>query len=99
MQQKTEHIFTKLTRYFSSIGIGGSRVERTRRTPTPRRNPILSFSHTFSPKSARVGGRRAPPTNGLAPPQQEKPGSATDWKVVLFSYNTFHDPVITFYEK
>ena len=32
--------------------------------------PVLSFSHTFLPKSARVGGRR-PASNGSAPLQWE----------------------------
>ena len=33
---------------------------------TPIRDPILSFSHTFSPKSARIGGQ-CPPQNGSMP--------------------------------
>ena len=37
----------------------------------PQRDSILSYLHTFLPKSARVGGRRPPPPNG-------NPGSATD---------------------
>ena len=36
----------------------------------PKRDPFLSFSHTFSPKSARVGGRCALPMGN--------PGPATD---------------------
>ena len=35
-----------------------------------QQDPFLSFSHTFSPKSVRVGGW-CPPPNGSAPPQQE----------------------------
>ena len=46
------------------IILGGSN-----RASPPKWDPILSFSHTFSPKSARVGGR-CPPTGNL--------GSATD---------------------
>ena len=42
---------------------------RARRTP-PLWDPILSFSHTFSLKSAHVGGPRPPPTGN--------PGSATE---------------------
>ena len=41
----------------------------------PLRDPILSFSHTFSLKSAHVGGQRPPP-NGLTAPTGE-PGSAS----------------------
>ena len=53
--------------------IGGSRGGRAGRTP-PLRDPILSFSHTFSPKSTRVGGPRLP-LMGPRPPM-ENPGSA-----------------------
>ena len=42
--------------------------------PLPQ-DPILSFSHTFSPKSAHVGGPRPP--NGSTTPMGN-PGSATD---------------------
>ena len=35
----------------------------------PPTDPILSFSHMFSPKSVRVGGRRPPP-NRSAPPNK-----------------------------
>ena len=41
----------------------------------PPNDPILSFSHTFPPKSAHVVGWR--PHNGSAPPVGN-PGSATD---------------------
>ena len=40
--------------------------------PPPQQDPFLSFSHTFSPKSVHVGGRRPPP-----PPPTGNPGSAT----------------------
>ena len=46
--------------------IGGSRGRRWR---APQRDPILSFSHTFLPKSTHVRGWHSP--NGLAPPQRE----------------------------
>ena len=36
----------------------------------PLWDPILSFLHTFSPKSAHIGGP-CPPPNGCTPPQQE----------------------------
>ena len=39
--------------------------------PPPERDPILSFLHTFSPKSARIGGRRPPLPWLGAPPQRE----------------------------
>ena len=40
----------------------------------PLWDPILSFTHTFSPKSASIGGPRPP--NGCTPPTGN-PGSAT----------------------
>ena len=43
--------------------IGGSRGRSGGRPP----DPILSFSHTFSPKSARVGNRRS--LNGVRAPK------------------------------
>ena len=53
--------------------IGGSRG-RAQHMP-PLWDPILSFLHTFSPKSAHVGGP-CPPTNGCTPPTGN-PGSTT----------------------
>ena len=47
---------------------------RARRTP-PLWDPILLFSHTFSPKSAHIGGPR--PLTGARPPPTGNPGSAT----------------------
>ena len=35
----------------------------------PQQDQILSFSHTFLPKSVQIGGWHPP--NGLAPPQEE----------------------------
>ena len=46
--------------------IGGSTYKISRRTP-PLRDPILSFSHTFSPKSAHIGGPRPSPDTGPRP--------------------------------
>ena len=57
---------------------------RARRTP-PLWDPILSFSHTFSPKSAHVGGPRPPPTGN--------PGSAT---VRYINYVLIHFKVLVF---
>ena len=56
---------------YSLADLGG---RRARRTP-PLWDPILSFSHTFSLKSAHVGGPRPPPTGN--------PGSATDTTVTM----------------
>ena len=42
--------------------------------PPPPWDPILSFSHTFSPKCAHVGGPH--PLTGARPPTGN-PGSAT----------------------
>ena len=43
----------------------------------PLQDPILLFSHTFSLKSAHVGGQN-PPQNGSTPPLTENPGSGPD---------------------
>ena len=43
--------------------------------PPPQQVQFLSFSHMFSPKSVRVGGRRPPTGN---------PGSATDCRFNFF---------------
>ena len=42
----------------------------------PQQDQFLSFSHTFSPKSVRIGGWRPPPQRVGAPPTGN-PGSAT----------------------
>ena len=44
--------------------------------PPPLWDPILLFSHTFSPKSTHIGGPH-PPHNGCTPPLTGNPGSAT----------------------
>ena len=44
-------------------------------SPAPQLDPILSFLHTFLPKSARVGGWRLP--QWLSAPPIGNPGSAT----------------------
>ena len=54
-------------------GIGGSRGAPP--AHPPQQDPILSFLHTFLPKSAHIGGRRPP--KGSAPPPTGNPGSAT----------------------
>ena len=46
-------------------------------THHPLWDPILSFLHTFSPKSAHVRGPCPP--NGCMPPLMGNPGSATAW--------------------
>ena len=53
-----------------NITIGGSRGGHCQCAPPPQQDPILSFSHTFLPKSAKVGG--------WCPPPMENPGSTTD---------------------
>ena len=67
----------------AAIFIGGSRGVPLAcgPPPPPQQDPFLSFlsfSHTFSPKSVRVGGWR-PPT-GRRPPMGN-PGSATDFGI------------------
>ena len=63
----------KTPMYLNHWRIGGG--GRARRTPSLW-DPILSFSHTFSPKSAHVGGP-CPPPNRCMPPPTGNPGSAT----------------------
>ena len=41
-------------------------------------DPILSFLHTCSPKSACVGGPHPPLKGARPPPPKGNPGSATD---------------------
>ena len=53
-------ITANLCGIFSLADLGG----RAGCTPSPL-DPILSFSHTFSPKSTRIGGPRPP--NGCTP--------------------------------
>ena len=43
----------------------------------PQRDPILSFSYMFLPKSARIGGWH-PSQRLSAPPPTGNPGSVTD---------------------
>ena len=52
-------------------GSGGGAAGVLHPPPHPQRDPVISFLHMFSPKSARVGGRRPSPSNGSAPPQPE----------------------------
>ena len=58
---------------FSGDPIGRSRGHRG--MCAPQQDQFLSFSHTFLPKSVRIGGWCPP--NGLAPPPMGNPGSAT----------------------
>ena len=50
-----------ILKHHSTLDLGG-----TCRADTPLQDPILSFSHTFSLKSARVGGPH--PSKGSTPP-------------------------------
>ena len=60
----------RTTQFISLADLGGMPG-----TCHPLWDPILSFSHTFSPKSACVGGPCPP--NGCTPPPMGNPGSAT----------------------
>ena len=51
--------------------------------PPPQQDQILSFSHTFLPKSAHVGGRRPLPPAG-------NPGSATEVYLCLRTLITIY---------
>ena len=70
-------------------------------TRHPLWDPILSFSHTFSPKGARVGGPCPP--NGCTSPPTGNPGSATGVHMmsllltadVTFGYSQNHVTVAT----
>ena len=53
---------------------GGALPARAR-LPPPQWDPIVSFSHTFSPQSTRAGGWCPPMARHLPP--TENPGSAT----------------------
>ena len=64
---KQQGSFDKLWVYWL---IWGGHALRT--PPPPPQDQILSFSHTFSMKSARVEGPPSPLPTG-------NPGSATDW--------------------
>ena len=50
----------------------------------PLWDPILSFLHTFSPKSTHVGGPHPP--NGYMPPPMGNPGSATGYTTNSFNH-------------
>ena len=43
-----------------------------RRASPPQQDQFLSFSHTFSLKSVRIGGWRPPPPTGRRPPPQRE---------------------------
>ena len=61
-----------VTRSLADLGWGGGRAGCT----PSHMDPILLFSHTFSPKSACIGGKR--PRDGCTPPPTGNPGSATE---------------------
>ena len=48
----------------------------------PQWDPILSFPHTFLPKSTSIGGRR-PPQTAQCPPTGN-PGSATGFLIIFY---------------
>ena len=53
----------------SSTAVANPATLSTPPSPHPQQGPILSFSHTFPPKSVHTGGRRPP--MGRPPPQRE----------------------------
>ena len=81
-------------KYINIIGgFGGGGVLDARH---PLLDPILSFLHTFSLKSARIGGPRPPP------PPTGNPGSATEYypsmlkkERALFSLTSVQDEAST----
>ena len=56
--------------------------------PPSKHDPIIPFSHTFLPKSARVGGRR--PSMGRRPPPQREILDLQLMYVTLVCINTFN---------
>ena len=64
--------------------IGGSRGHARRRPPSHPRDPILSFSYTFSLKSACVRGPC--PRNGSTPPPPPPP-----WEILDLPLESIHD--------
>ena len=73
-KSKNIYIYSLSSSPPAGITIGGSRGACP--VHAPLWDPILSFLHTFSPKSAHVGG--PPPPNGCTLPPTGNPGSTTD---------------------
>ena len=71
----------KGTRQACVVSIGGSKGGGACRPTPPLQDPILSFSHTFSLKSAHVGGQN-PPKMGPRPPPTENPGSGPGINII-----------------
>ena len=70
--KRTRSVLEKIYRiYYALADLGGMPG-----TCHPLWDQILSFLHTFSPKSARIRGPHPPPT-GARPPPTGNPGSAT----------------------
>ena len=49
------------------------------RAHAPLQDPSLSFSHTFSPKSARIGGPHPPPNGSTRPLTGPRPQYGKSW--------------------
>ena len=49
--------------YFDTGHIGRYNGVATCACPSPQQDPVLLFSHTYSPKSTRVGGHAPPKGN------------------------------------
>ena len=62
---------------------------------SPQRDPILSFSYAFSPKSTRVGGP-CPTKTGPRPPATENAGSAPGF-VIFETFQIEMETTIPFY--
>ena len=61
----------------------------------PLRDPILSFSHTFSQKSTRVQGS-CPPPNGSTPPTGNPESATAEVPYTLSLSDTFIDNELKF---
>ena len=73
---------------YNTKSIGGSRGRAGARPPL--QDPILSFSHTFSLKSAHVGSQK-PPKMGPRPPT-ENPGSGPEEHNMVLLLNLLFTP-------
>ena len=69
-------LFPMKNKNFWRTNIGGSRGHHRHMPPPHQQVPILSFSHTFLPKSAHIGGRH--------PPTARHPPNRKSWMRYLF---------------
>ena len=75
--KKNTHNNENIVHYKCMTPIGGSGGGGRARHMPPLQDQILSFLHTFLPKSTHVGGPH-PPQWVHAPPPTGNPGPATD---------------------